>query len=150
MTKVSLVHDALITLLESTLTGYTRLPNPYQPDENTNLFLKQGFGLKLGTGENTNRTLGGFQFMRRTFTVVLTRQYFALESDADAKAATEKQLLEDALLIQKAIEEDQTVGGTSVSATFTRDSGIEFVSNQTERYMKTEIEILAEYFETLN
>ena len=94
--------------------------------------------------------MGPLQSIRRQFTIIITRKYEALENDGTKKATTEKQILEDALLIQKDVEADPTIAGTSVTAFFRSDSGIEYVSGNTDRFLKTEIVIEAEYFENLN
>jgi len=150
MSKVSTIHAAYLTRLAAVLpAGFTRLPNPYKPEENPSLLLKMGFGLRVGTGINTNRMVGCRRTFRRNFVVVITREYLALDTDADAKATTEKQILEDALLIQRDIENDGSLGGSAVVSAFIADSGIEYVSTATDRFMKTEIQFESEYFENL-
>lgn len=149
MSKVSDVHAALIAKIETLLPGHVRLSNPYKPEENPNITLNKGVGLKIGSGVNTDNAQGCQTFIRREFTIVITRKYFALETDGQSKATTEKDILEDAILIQKEIESDQTVGGTSCSAHFQSDSGIEYVMGDTDKYLKTEITIEVLYFEIL-
>lgn len=149
MSKVSDVYQAYLTKIGTLLPSHSRLSNPYKPDENPSILIKQGYGLQLGPGTNTNRNMGCSLSVRREFTVVITRLYLAREDDGAAKAVTEKQLLEDAVLIQLDVERDPTINSTATSSFYISDGGIEYVSNDTDRFLKTEIKFESEYFENL-
>jgi hypothetical protein len=147
-TKVTTLYDAFVTAIGSVLPQHTRLSNPYKPEENPDLLKKKGWGVRVGPGTNTNRVMCPETFIARTFTVVITRLYEAREGDGAAKAVTEKQLAEDAILMVKYVEANQNIGGASTSG-FVSDNGIEYVQSDTDKFLKIELEFQIEYFETL-
>jgi hypothetical protein len=133
VSQVTTIFNAMVALCSTELGGtYRRLANAYSPAANSETALAKGYGVTLGPAQNTNRYLGSLATMSREFGVVLTKHVVANEGDATGLATLEKNLMEDALLIVKAIEEDASLGGTAEKAAFVSDDGIGFVEPKDE------------------
>ena len=150
MSKISTVYDAMYTLLSSNLTGYTQIPNPYNSEQNSMLFLNKGYGLVVGTGDNTQRfATCDKKSYAREFTIVLVNQYIATEHDTDAKETAEKALLEDHATLITAIEQDADLGGNAATHLSISDGGIDFLEGDREKYIMLELIVNVEYFENI-
>lgn len=150
MSKPVDIYDHLITRLGAVLSTHARLPNPYKPDENAEAFLVKGYGLKIGPGTNTQRTMTcGKIFEERNFTIVLSRKYFAREDDAANKAVAERELMNDSWLVKNEIEKDPTLGGKSANAYFVSDTGTNYVFSDKDRFLLNELTVSIEYVESL-
>jgi hypothetical protein len=149
MSEVSTVYDALITRIEAVLTGHYRLSNPYKLEENPSTFLRIGYGLGIGSATNTGRPMSGCISIQRTFQVSITRRYAALETNASAKATTEKQILEDMFLLIKDFHENTSLTNGNRVVKFDSDNGINYVETESDRFMYTTGLISIEYFENL-
>ena len=149
MSEVSTVYDALITRIEAVLTGHFRLSNPYKLEENPSTFLRIGYGVGIGSGTNTRRPMAGCISIERSFPVSITRRYAALETNASAKATTEKQLMEDMFLLIKDFHENTSLTNGNRVVRFDSDNGINYVETETDRFMYVTGIISIEYFENL-
>lgn len=143
MSKVSDVTDAIIARCAAILTSHTRLPNPYDVAGNPDVMLKQGYGVRVGSAENSNRVLGNTVSIRRAYTIVLTRALYALDSNGSQRTTSEKTLLEDQWLMVADIVKDSSLNGAQVVSTYVGDTGV----TQIGTHLVTEINILAEYFQ---
>jgi len=153
MSIITAGSDALLARLAALFPegdGWHWLPNAYKPEENPELLLRQGYGLALGPGENTQRLVNCKFSVNRSITVVLTRKYDALENDATAKFATEKQLFEDQYRLINDLEQDVSVNGTTMYTRWESDGGIEYVEGDTDRFLMVRTEIALEYLEEFN
>lgn len=148
MSKISDIHQHYLDRLAAVLPdGYARLSNPYKPEESANLLLKQGYGVLIGQSTTASQSIQPKVLHRRTMSIVLTREYLALHNDAASKALVEKQLVEDAALIQIDLQKDSQLSGLALRSSWLGDDGIEYVSQETERFLKIKIDFLVEYFE---
>ncbi len=152
MSIISTAYDAILTRIETVLdvntNGFFRLSNPYKPEENNERFLVKGYGIVMGPGSNTNRTVNCKFSVERTLTVVLTQQYYAREDDAAAKAETEKALFESQYLLINDFEQDISVNGTTMYTRWVSDGGIEYVQGTTDRFLMLRTDFALEYLET--
>lgn len=151
MSIISNAYDALLTRLDTlypSLSGWNRLPNPYKPEENTELFLRQGYGVAMGPGQNTNRQVNCKFSVSRDMVVILTRKYDALENDAVGKAVTEKQLFEDQYALINDLEQDISINGQTMYTRYISDGGIEYVRGDTDRFLILRTVFSLEYMET--
>jgi hypothetical protein len=152
MSVITNGYNALLARLEALYPagdGWVRLPNAYRPEENPDTFLKQGYALALGAGQNTNRQLNCAMSVSRTITVILARLYTALKEDAAQKAVAELQLFEDQKKLIVDLETEVTVNGSTMYTRYIGDGGIEYVQGTTERFLMVRTEIQLEYFEPL-
>jgi hypothetical protein len=151
MSIISTAYDAMIARLGTLYpsgSGWVRLPNPYKPEENNELYLKQGYGIALGSGENTNRVVNCKFSINRTMTIVITRKFYAREDDASAKATTEKQLFEDQYELINDLEQDFTVNDSTMYTRYISDGGIEYISGEKDNFLMLRTEFSVEYLET--
>lgn len=150
MSKISDAYDALLTRIKAQLTTHIQLPNPYKPEENNEQQLRKGLGLRIGGGQNTNRSIGCQLSVGRDFIMVLTRVVRANEMMTGAKESAIKSLFEDQMLVLKSLEQDPSLGiPSAANAIFTDDGGLEYVFTGKDGFIKLETTINVEYFENL-
>jgi len=128
MTAISSAHDAIIALIAATLPSATILPDPYQLEATTSqLFLKNGYGVTFGPGENTRSVQSCQIRLNRSFGVVLTRKVTTTENDTTAMGIIRKQIFEDQLLLIKAFDAN-TLSASVSDVVFVGDGGLEVLS----------------------
>ena len=149
--KISTIYDALLTRLASNFPNHQRLPVVYSIESNPENYLDQGYALVIGAGLNSKRHLSCQLDIERTMTVVLTRQFWALELDASPKAAVEKLLLEDQYTLIADFEKNIALNDPSVSACeFVGDNGIEIVFLNKNSFLKITSTFRIRYFQDLS
>lgn len=150
MTEISTIYEGYVTAIEAALSGYCRIANPYDPEENANLMLRKGYGIGFGPAQNTDRFIDCRLSLVREFFVVLVQQVALRDNDGEARAVIEKQLFEDQLAIIQAFEADPTLNGAGrPGAKFISDGGIEFLQADKAKYLLIEMQFESEYFEAL-
>lgn len=146
-TAISNVYDGLVTLVTAALPTHKKLANPYMVEANPSVVLKNGYGIKIGAAENTQRFCGSHHSTRRSLSVVLTAEMAAVEANATQWRSAELGLMEEAQTIIKAIASNPTLGGYAANTDWTNDGGIEFVDGDRTRYLTIEITFSTEYIE---
>ena len=149
MSKITDAYNATIVRLETlfpSASGWVRLPNPYKPEENPDLYLKQGWGFVFGPASNTQRTVCQIT-VERSVTIVLARKVDSLENDAVSKQATELQLLEDQFLLIQDLEQDSTINGTTMYTRWVEDGGLEYIRSETDKFLMVRTTVAIEYIE---
>lgn len=150
MSKISTVYDAIVTLIEGSLTGYEKLPNAYDNTDNNELYLTKGYGVAFSAAQNTERFTGCRKAStRREFSVFLTRLIDVTAHDTTGHATLEKSLMEDLFLLVKAIEVDPDLGGAAANAKYEADGGIEILEGDRSKYLFIEAAFSAEYIDNL-
>jgi len=149
MSKISDIYDALDSLISTALPAYTKLPNAYDLEENPELFLKRGYGIAIGSGENTKRELGCRLSYLRQFTIGLIKQITTTDTNTAARVALEKAIIEDHYLVLKALENDVDLNETSNITILPNDNGIEYLEGETNKYFLVTITVTSEYSENL-
>jgi len=151
-TKITTIYNALETLLGTALTGYIKMPDPYEVADNPELFLTKGYGIAVGPGVNTNRFTGCKKSFEREFTIILSNLVSTTETNADQREELEKSLLEDQYKIWNAIETDADLSGNTMLTVMLADGGIEYLEigdDNPSKYILMEISVTAEYSEVL-
>ncbi len=151
MSTITSGIDAVVARLNALFpenSGWVRLPNPYKPEENPDTYLRQSWGAAFGPAENSNRVVNCKFSVARSVTIILARQFDALENDAEAKATCDKQLFEDQRTLINDFEQDIAVNGTTMYTRWETDGGIEYVKGQTDRFLMLRTEFRLEYLET--
>ena len=152
MSQITVAYDAFLARIETVLGtvagGYFRLPNVYKPEENSERFLDLGYGVALLSGQNTNRNVNCKFSVERTFQVVLTRKFYALEADPTGKADAEKALFEDQYKLINDFEQDISINGAAMYTRYVSDGGIEYVSGEKDNYLMLRTEFAVEYLES--
>lgn len=151
MSKASDAYDALKARVAVVLPNHFILPNPYAPEQNSELALKQGQGVKFLGALNSERSLSCQLSLRRSVEVIVTRKYFGSELMTATKSSVEKALFEDQYLVIREVEKDPSVALTSVvvQTRFESDSGIEFVFNDDKPFLMIRSLFSIEYIENL-
>lgn len=150
MSKVSEVYDNMIARLAAVLPQHNRLAIPSVVEVNPEPFLRQGYGVKLGQGRNTERYIDSHMSTARSLTVVLTREAVMLANDPEGFAAAEKALLEDAVLVQKDFESHETLNSNFISNTkYVNDSGVDMIASLEGSgvFLVCEVTFETEYFD---
>ena len=150
MSKVSTIHENMLTRIGAILTSHVRLSNPYKIEENPEILLKQGYGIAIGSANKIRGDLNNYRRFEREFTGSITRKFAAKENDGASKATTEKQILEDAFLVAKDFELDTTLNETAITTDFVSDGGIEYVAREKDNFLMVRATFAVQYFENLN
>ncbi len=100
MSKISTVYDQVLTELNTLFSTKTRIPNAYSLIDNNDNFLRDGWGLVLGSSSPAPSEFKSFN-REFTFTVVLSREVIRLDSDSATIDTVSKALLEDAYTMER-------------------------------------------------
>lgn len=153
MGKITDIHGLWITQIETSLPSYSRISNPYEPDTNSILQLKQGYGLGIGAGVNTERFASGQQSIEQEFIVLLIKQITATMNQASARASIENDILDDMATLSLDVEKSTILNNTSLCfvSKFISHSGIEIITPEDSqaRFFSLELTFSTEYFEDL-
>lgn len=136
----------MITKIETNLPSYARLSNVYKTENNADALLQQGFGVGIGQASR-NRVMDGSLGIERDFTFTLTQALFTTENDDQAKAAIELALMNDQLVILKAFENDFTLGGAALQVAYMSDSGVQFNSAKSDKFLELKTTVSVLYIE---
>jgi hypothetical protein len=152
LSKISDAYAGLKARIAAVLPSHVGLLNPYEPEQNPETILKQGYGIVLGAGTNSNRAISNHLSISREVSIVLTRRFYASEMNRTAKETVEKQLMEDQFLIVKDIEKDPSLGLSDVVANFQYegDEGIQFAFSEDKPFYRLTMRFRLEYLENLN
>lgn len=137
-TKISQIFDALKTLVTAAIaTDYRQIPNPYIPDQNSQLLLAKGFGIGIGPGERKVVELCPKYGVDRIFSVILVNLVTSQMNDGAGFETLQKAMLEDWHLILKKLEREPNLGNPPISITcdFVSDSGIIALSSSQGKFI---------------
>lgn len=149
MTAVTTLYDTLVTRVGELLPSHQRLGNPYELEENPNPFLKQGYGIAFSVANNPEREISCRGWVQRDLIIVLTRKFYARDTDRASKASAEKDLLEDLQLIIDDAEKNFDAPNSVALFKYTTDNGIEPVRADEDHYISVSAVISAEYSNNL-
>lgn len=142
-TNVTTVYAGLLTAMAALFTTKKRIPNPYSLVDNDDLFLNNGYGLKVGAGEPQESELHNF-VNGYNFSVIFTKQVYKLDQkqvkyDDDAKA-----ILEDGVtLIKDFLNADQAGMIDNVwQIQWIGNSAIEFFRTDKNNFINLEVNFL--------
>lgn len=100
MSKISAVYDALVLELQTLFPSKTRIPYSYSLVDNNARFLINGYGLSIGSSSFEQFEFCNFMNSREV-SVVITKEVFRTDSDAQVIDDITKALLEDIYEVQK-------------------------------------------------
>ena len=151
MSRISTIRDALVSKISTLLPNHTQFANAYSPEANPSKFLKQGFGVGIAEGNNTNRIVGSVYTVERSFFFVLTRQLFGTDLAVSTKETLEKNLFEDQYLLLKDFHGDEKLGTTNIIArtNYVSDSGILLNITGDMKFLQLTSTMTIEYFESI-
>lgn len=152
MSNISDAYDNLRTRLAAVLPNHKELVDPYNLERNSELFLKQGWGVVVGAGENTSRDIGSRFSVSRRMVVVITRAVAGGDIDVSTRVTAEKTLLED----QKTVINDLQYNGTLNNSAgvfrtdFVSDAGFEPALDDKVGFIALKSEFEIEYVEDVS
>lgn len=150
MSKISQIIDKLSQIIEAEISGITEIPNPYEPEANSDLYLQNGYGVGFGNASNSNRNMGATVTIEREFFIMLFRLVAATPQDTAAIKTSAKNLLEDELKLIKAIELNRDLDKLAMNAQYTGSDSLDFLAGETgNRYFQQIITVSVEYRENL-
>ncbi len=150
MTKIETIREEIITLIAANLPDYTRIPNPYDPTDNTYLLLRKAYGVAIGPGRDTRRFIDCHVTWERIFTIILVNQIMTTDNNVDLRSAHEIELLNYHDVLRKKIWLNSTLNQNAIQATITDDQGISFLDAGTQKFFGLEMTLLVEYLENAN
>lgn len=150
MSNFSTLYDAIVTRIETVLSSHVRLPNPYKIEENTETYLRLGWGVAMTSATNTKRELSCRVSIRRDFVVTITRKFYAVESNVSNKVSVEKALIEDMILLIHDFYDNTALPGALGIVEFESDAGINYVFSGKDSFLALPITFSVESFETVS
>lgn len=146
MSAVTDIYDAIVNKVTTVLPDYIRLPNPYDIEANTFLHLRNGFGIEIGPGVNTERYVTcKLSTWERTYTIILVKQVVTTQNNTAVRVVIEKDILDDNDVLFKAFESDHSLGGTVIKTVVQSDSGIAFLDVDRQKFLAMSIILTVEY-----
>lgn len=149
--RITTGFTALISLMTTTFPtadGWSRLPNPYKPEENPEPFLRQGWGVSLGPAVSENLQICAQYDLNRSMVITLARKYEGTENDDAGKASSEIQLLEDQRRLINVLEQNASLTGTIMYTQYQGDDGLEYVRGETDRFLMIRTTVSFQYIES--
>jgi hypothetical protein len=150
--KIDTIFSLIKTELGTLFPEHEQHTNPYDPGENTERQLLQGWGIALGPGFNSERNLSCRLSIQRTINIPLTRARYGSSLDTEKKEENELLLLNDQFTLIKQLEKAPTLNNNDTITRFawTGDSGIETIFAENDHYILINSAFLIEYFENLD
>lgn len=143
MSNVSDILDRFSTVVESQVSGIKQIPNPYDPESAPQTYLQNAYGLGYGPGFNASDAIDNCDlFITREIAVMQLKEVAKVSTDQAGIEAQLKTMLENELLIIKAITNDPQLsddgaGTVALNARFTDTDAPEFLIGERGRYFRT-------------
>lgn len=128
---------------------YFKITNPYDLSQNSTHFLRQGWGLAVGPGQNANLELSCSITIRREYRVILTRATESLELNVDTKDVVHKTLLEDGFAVIADFEREVRLDDDKYNVLFVSDSGIQSLQGENFAYVSLEMIFNVDIFDRI-
>ena len=148
-TKIADIYDAIVTVCEQSLSGYFRLANPYELDENAFLRLESGYGVAIGPGLDANLFTGCLGSWERVYTISVVKRLTTTDHNIAAKSLIEKSLLDDHRMLSRAFY-NNNLGGRVHKCYITDDTGLTFVDGDRLKFVALQMSLLTEYTEEIS
>ncbi len=128
------------------------IPDPYNIESTSSLYLANGYGIQFGAGENAKDQLSCYIRLNRAIVVVQTRLVATTEHNATSQSNTALALLEDQLAMIKIFETNGSLGSIIADIQYLNDTGIEFLetADSTGRFYVLTTAFTGTYLENLN
>lgn len=152
MSQPSLIYDAYLSLVDTELADYARIPNGLDIIGSGGILRCKGYAIIPTDGINTERLVGCKLSVIRNYTVSLVQQMTATVNNATSIDTIYKDLMEDALLVQTAVERSTVLNDSSNGlgvSKFTDDSGVFFLAGEREKFIQLDMNFETEYFVSL-
>ena len=149
MSKITSIHASVISSLAVAFPAKTRIPNAYSLIDNPKQFLDDGYGVKFNGSERQS-----FEICNRrekaSFSCIVTKQFFKLDTQSIAFDSPEVDLLESVETFKQLFYANNKLNNSDIIAIdLTSSSGIENVSTDKFNILTVEVNFNIDYFETI-
>jgi len=146
MSAISDIIDQLYVILATQYPApYVELNTPYNLQTNPDRYLKNGYGIRVGAGSDTQELNNRLQSETRSFGVVITKEVFDINNNTASRKSVEKFLLEQRIIISKLISSDSIVNGLCEELDYASDDGIVAVEEDSDRFLSIVINFDLKY-----
>jgi len=150
MSDISTIFDGVVTNMATLLPSHSLLPNPYIIEDNPDTVLRKGYGVGVGSGQNTKRIINSKHSVLRNIIITITRQTFAKDFDKTKRDTAVKLLLEDHAVLVKDAWNISNFGTGAMRFFYDSDGGIDFVRLEDGfKFIKIETTFQVEYLEDI-
>jgi len=126
------IYDQIISTIKATLPDRKELINPYEIEENNELYLKSGVGIELGECSPTETFARSLIQFSRTIYISLTEKVNSTDKKTSVRLTEEKKLIADQLSLITALS-----GNLSYDVCrLVGDAGIEYIFTEREDYIR--------------
>lgn len=123
--NITTVFNQMISMVGAQLSTHKRLNDPYNLEENPEMLLRKGWGVRIGPGVNSERCISPEYYLNRTFEVVIVREAVAKDSDPSRREASHLELLEDLHTILDEAVSENTLYNSAVNIKYVSDGGLD-------------------------
>lgn len=140
MSKITAVYSGILTALGALLPDKTRIPYAYSLKDNIDRFLVNGFGIKV-EGAGPSELIESCSYsMDRIFSIPLTREYIAIESDTEIQDDVALLLMEDSATVTAMFANPERMGINEISiVNISGDDGITEVIVGKRKFLSIEL-----------
>jgi len=140
MSKVTTAYRAIVSRFEELYPHKTRLHNPYSLESNPDICKKDGWGLKVLDAENFVNEFCTLS-IKRTFTIVVVKNFITLSSKEDGFDAVTLSILEDQQLACAKLfsKEELGVENDVDMIEITSISGVNELVSDEKKYLFSEV-----------
>ena len=150
--KLSDVFDSLNTRLAALFPNKTIIPYPYSLTDAPTAMLKDSYGLKVGSGSDSDLSTDYLNTTNRTYSVVLVREVYGFASVETTINAATKAIFDDQYALKNDLLDLMKVspmfGGEDID--FEGDSGLESLDGEKQRYITLETTFSFELTQEIN
>ena len=122
MSNFTTVYDLLVGTTIPGLTGFstkTKIPDPYNPEDNDINFLRNGWGLTIGESSDSEFQEFKYSKVNQVFNLVLTREVNRTSNNTATVESVSKAMAEDIVTARLDLLDDDQI---------TLDSNIEMIT----------------------
>jgi len=135
------IYDSIFTIIEATFPNKMELINPYVIEDNNELFLKEGYGIELGSVVLSDAFARVQRQFQRNISISFTKQVIATDKKAAPRIVAEKLLFTEELQLITALKN----GLPCDFCEFVGDEGIEFIGEGTVNFMRSRMNFIINY-----
>lgn len=145
MSKITTVFNNLVTFMGTELPNHKRLNDPYAIENNPEMLLRKGWGIRVVDGLDTKRFICPEYTLARSFGLVIVRESPSKDSDPSRRESAKLEILEDLhTLLIEAVSEN-TLYGIALDFKYESDGGFQEVFVNEKPYTYLAANFVVEY-----
>lgn len=150
--KLSNVYDSLRTRLAALYSAKTVIPYPYSLADNPQQFLVSGYGIKIGSGSNSDLSTDYLHTVDRSFSVVITAEAYDLSTGNSGLITATKSLFDDLYDLKNDLLDLGRVNPMyqGEGIVYDNDNGLEEVASGEKRFLSLEAFFTFELTQEIN